>query len=264
MERLFFAFQIAAAWPCTYPKGRLIKESMRHLTLAFLQQQEKEKLLLHLQKDFPKPRFSLAPSALCNALLFLPEEQPRVAAYSLQWLSYQDSVNEYYQAIQLWLQQKHYPTASRPFLPHVTIAREPQELLSWQKGFSPFPAYASALHLYTSKPGSQYTPLWSHPFIAPFTEVPHTADLSFRILAETVEQLSLHAHLALAFSFPPITSYFPSHFFCQNLDEVIHSLNQTLFRCDCEIGAPFKAISYHGSLSQDESGLLSWTMVIDI
>ena len=35
-KRLFFGFEVKAPWPQGLPKGRILKEDQRHITIAFL------------------------------------------------------------------------------------------------------------------------------------------------------------------------------------------------------------------------------------
>ena len=107
----------------------------------------------------------------------------------------------------------------------------------------------------------KYEPIWSYPLLKPFEEIDHTADLAFLIRGENLQQLYQNAHLALSFSHPPFIKYIKEDPL-ENLDSVIRTLNRSLKELDQEEGAPFKAVSYHGSISVQDT--LLWEMIIDV
>ena len=72
-QRLFLALEVEAPWPSTYPSGRLIDETMRHITLAFLGNVSPEPLMEHLD-ELPHPSFQIGPAGRFEKMLFLPEK----------------------------------------------------------------------------------------------------------------------------------------------------------------------------------------------
>jgi len=87
--------------------------------------------------------------------------------------------------------------------------------------------------------------------------------IAFSIRGNSIEQLHLHAQLALAFKSPQLIPFFTSRL--QNsLEEVIISLNEMVSSADAEFGSPFKAISFHGTITPDEQNILRWEMIVDV
>lgn len=261
IKRVFFALEVEAPWPERLPSGRILKEENRHMTVAFLGNVD----FLHLQQhiaSLPLPPFPTAPCGICDKFLFLPKKHPRVVAGNIRWLS-QVSFDGYLSQLNAWLSAYDYPVEARAFLPHVTMARSPFNQEEWEKMFSPFPILAKGLHLYATVECLEYQPLWSYPFPLPFEEIEHTADIAFRVQAATMQELFLHAQMALAFKFPPLLAYFREVTEAEDLDTLIMGLNQVIARADCEIGCPFKAISFHGTVSEHNT-LLQWEMIVDV
>ncbi len=253
-KRLFFGAEVAAPWP-HLPAGRMIQEAQRHLTLAFLGNTSYS-TLQQILPNFPKPSFAIGPSGWCDRLLFIPEEHPKVAAYHVAWL--QGTLEPLHRAMKAWLALED----TRPFLPHVTVARSPFDQHEWLEHFQEIPLFVRAIHLYESTGNLNYTPLWTYPLLPPFEELEHTADIAFLIRGETLEALFAHAQLALSFNFPPFVRFF-STAIPNSLDALISLLNQGIGRADQEIGCPFKAVSFHGELVKKET-LLHWEMIVDV
>lgn len=261
-KRLFFGASIAAAWPHELPFGRLIAEEMRHITLAFLGQNTFHALETKLDQT-PIPSFSLGIGGIGSELIFLPKDHPRVIALQITWLenphplfAFQESLAQWLESHELILKKQH------SFFPHITIARTPFKREEWQKDFEPVPFFLSGIHLYESLGNLDYRPLWSHKLLSPFTELEHTADIAFKIRATSIKQLFTHAQLALFFKFPYLAQFYtPSS--TESLDEIIIELNRMIALADQERGCPFKAVSFHGSILQEES-LLTWEMIVDV
>jgi RNA 2',3'-cyclic 3'-phosphodiesterase len=267
MSRLFFGAHIEAPWP-TRPRskeknlGRVLEQADRHLTFAFLGDTSLEQLKSQLT-SFPAPDFPVGPVGICDKLLFLPEKTPRVAAYHIEWLSQQDRFNSFQQSLAKWLAEKKYPVDDRPFQSHVTQARAPFERTAWKELFTPLPAMMTSIHLYESVGDLHYNPVWSQAITPPFIELDHTADIAFQIQGEAPQQLHLHAQIALCFHFPallPFLSKKPT----DQLEPIVMDLNRTIAKADAEIGCPFKAVSFHGSIKPSENGLLTWEMIVDV
>ena len=261
-ERLFFGAQAEAPWPIDYPPARMIPEETRHLTLAFLGENAYSKLK-DLLPEIPRPSFEIGPAGIAKELIFLPKQASRVVAMSIDWLDADARLNIYQHALAQWLQNHGYPLDQRPFFPHLTIARAPFDKEIWKEQFTPLPFFIKAIHLYQSLGNLQYQSLWEIPFLPPFEEFEHTADIAFLIRGNCIAELHQHAQLALSFKFPPMVQFYSSHL--QNsLDEIIISLNELIAKADAEIGCPFKAVSFHGSIKPDKKNLLCWEMIVDV
>lgn len=263
-KRLFFAMEVASPWHPILPKGRLLDEAHRHLTLAFLGGIPYLPLLDKLA-DVPKPSFKIGPAGYFDACLLLPRRHPHAVAWHVKWLGNGGSVALFQKSLSDWLLSLGIALENREWAPHVTICRMPFNAQEWEEGFVPLPLYASSLHLYESIGGLKYVPLWSHPIKPPFEELNHTADLAFRIQGEDLDHLYQNAFTALSFKAPEFIEFFrrPSAPL-QNLDDLIIALNQILSEVDRTIGCPLKAVSFHGNLEQMENQILTWEMIVDV
>ncbi len=260
-KRLFFGAHVEAPWPKHYPSARMIDEKTRHITLAFLGEQLLSKWD-SLQALIPIPSFRLGPVGIADQLVFLPPEQSRVAALSVRWLDPMHALNHYQTLLANWLNEQGYSLDKRPFFPHITLARTPFDQEDWLREFCPLPIFVSAICLYQSLGNLQYEPIWQWPLLPPFEEFEHTADIAFLIRGMSMQELHLHAQLALAFKFPPLVDFLSTHL--QNsLNEIIISLNEIVARADTEMGCPFKAISFHGEV-KIEADMLMWEMIVDV
>ncbi len=250
--RLFLGFEVQTPWPKEFGKGRLLEEKDRHLTFLFLGERDPAEVLEAL---LPPP--SVFALGVFDECLFLPVRSPRVSAWHAAFLEGNEQLIRYRNELVIQLQVN-----DRDFLPHLTLARDPHELSSWKKSFQPLPFFCKALHLYESLGNSRYRILWSAPFLVPFEEISHTADVAFQIYGHSLQDLHLHAEIALSFLQPELLSFFtktkPS-----SLDEIIISLNEMIAKADSISGCPFKAVSFHGDLKQ-EKNLLSWEMIVDV
>ena len=251
-----------APWPKEYPPGRLIEEKSRHLTLAFLGNIPYPELAPHLS-SFPIPHFKFSPCGICDKLLFLPTDAPRVVSAHVKWLYKAGQLIAFQKNLLQWLKTLQLKVDERELLSHVTIARAPFMEQEWEDAFKTFPIVLSAIHLYESIGNLTYQPLWSYPFLKPFEELDHTADIAFHIQAEDIQQLHLHAQMALCFKFPALTPYLTKDL-ASSLDDIIIDLNAMVAISDQEIGCPFKAVSFHGSIQKDHQGILHWEMIVDV
>lgn len=260
-KRLFFGAQVEAAWPQELPEGRIIPEETRHITLAFLGQIGFLALerLLH---ETPLPLFCLGIGGIGAEFLFLPKEEHRVVALNINWLEDPHPLFAFQKNLSEWLEQSGYTLKKHAFFPHITIARAPFSTEEWKQHFEPTPFFISAIHLYESLGNLDYRSLWNCALIPPFTELEHTADIAFEIRGESIKQLFINAQLALFFKFPPLTQiYTPSAVI--SLDEIIIELNRMIALADEEFGCPFKAVSFHGKISE-RGRLLIWEMIVDV
>ena len=259
-KRLFFALEVAAPWPEAFPKGRLLEEGCRHMTLAFLGQVPYDSLKA-LLPQLPLPSFQLGPVGRFDRCLFLPQRRPRVVAWEVHWYG-GERLLAYQKLLSGWLRKHGCSIEERLFLSHVTLARWPFDKEGWSRLSYQLPMIGRAIHLYESLGNLRYEPRWSFALTPVFEEISHTADLAFKIRGENNQQLFLHAQLALAFSFPPFLS-FVAEGSPQSIEEIILELNGLVSRADAVIGVPFKAVSYHGNVVDCE-GVLEWEMIVDV
>ena len=260
-KRLFFGFSVNAPWPMTYPKGRMIEESSRHMTFAFLGNHP----FIELEKNlssFPKPAFLLSPVGMMDQLLFLPKSRPRVVSYHVTWFTNGDKMGDFQKAALNWLETLHFKVDRGPFLPHTTLARSPFDPQTWEEAFEILPVIVTGIHLYESVGNLRYVSLWEIPFLTPFQEIEHTADIAFVIFGKNLTELYLHGAIALSFKFPSFLKFIEKREMT-TLNEVIQSLNRMISLSDLEMGCPFKAVSYHGKI-KEEKQLFQWEMVIDV
>lgn len=260
-KRLFFGAEIKAPWPQEFPPGRVLEEPARHMTLAFLGHVPFPPLQAQLS-SIPVPKSTLSVAAKSDALVFMPKEHPRVVAAHLSWFDHNETILSFHKMLTEWLTEQGYKIDRRDFLPHVTIARAPFDPEEWQEAFQPLPMIVSGIHLYESIGNLTYVPVWSHQFTPLFDEVDHTADIAFTIRGATMEELHLHAQIALAFKFPPLLAYFSKQL-KKTLDDIIIDLNRIVGLADAELGCPFKAVSFHGNVVQNPS-FLTWEMIVDV
>lgn len=262
-KRLFFGIEVHAPWPSDLPRGRLLDENHRHITLAFLGNIP----FLPLQEklsSFPKILQNIGSAGYFDRCLALPPRHPHVIAWHVQWLEQNSMVQRSQIILSDWLVSQGYALDQRPWMPHVTLCRKPFDEEEWMNAFSPLPCYTGAIHLFESVGSLNYIPIWSYPLRAPFEEVDHTADLAFIVRGDNFENLFLNAFTALAFKAPDLLKYFhlPKPF--NHLDDIIIALNEILSRMDSIAGCPMKAVSFHGEAIQLEKALIQWEMIVDV
>lgn len=262
-KRLFFGFEVHAPWPEELPAGRLLAEKDRHMTVAFLGDVSYQKVI-SLLTSIPKPPLKVGLAGYFDRCLLLPERHPHVVAWHQQWWDESTTLQAFQSELIYWLQGKGF-SFSHPdsFLPHVTVCRAPFLKEKWLKSFVSLPFYIKDFHLYESLGSLTYKPIWSYPLMPPFEELEHTADIAYLIRGDSVKQIHRHAHTALAFRFPSLLPYFSEVKEVSSLDDVVIALNECVTRIDEEIGCPFKAVSFHGDLLEDEHGL-KWEMIVDV
>ncbi|MBS0629231.1 MAG: hypothetical protein JSS30_03285 [Verrucomicrobia bacterium] len=257
-KRLFFGFSIEEPWPHSYPRGRIIEENSRHLTLAFLGDVPFSRLRNALPQ-FPDPPVSLGPAGICDKLLFLT----RVVAQHVTWLVDDAPLLAFQQTVCQWLETLGYPIDRRPLLPHITLARAPFVEKEWERWFEPLPCIVTGIHLYESIGNLTYHSLWEIPLTRPFEEIEHTADIAFHVKGKNPAELYLHAALALSFKYPPFLKFIETGP-VGDLNQVIKELNRMIAQCDLSTGCPFKAVSYHTKLKQCQEGFINWEMIVDV
>jgi 2'-5' RNA ligase len=264
-KRLFFGLETKAPWPDHFPEGRLLEESHRHATLAFLGETNFSKIK-EILASFPKPPFRIGLSGKFDQCLFLPERDPRVVAWHITWLENPKPLFAYQKEFIQWLQSHGFNPRNpeRAWLPHVTISRKPFIVKEWRKAFTPLPCMITGLHLYESLGMSKYASLWHYPLLAPFEELEHTADIAFTIHGENLDQLYTHAQLALAFKFPPLLDFSAEEIKNNTFDDIIVNLNDLIAKADAQLGCPFKAVSFHGELKEEKNGPITWEMIVDV
>ncbi len=264
-KRLFFGFHIAAPWPAPLPEGRVIEEHFRHMTVAFLGEVpiSAVELLLPL---FPKPSFRIGPTGIFEKVIFLPKRFSRVVAWQICWKEDLLEIETFQEQFALWLHESNLLSLEkeRPHLPHVTVCRKPFSRRSWESSFSPLPLMVTGFHLYESLGFSHYRSLWEYPFILPFEELAHTADIAFKIRGKNLSDLYMHAQMAICFKFPSLSPTLPEKQDVVSIEDVVEKLNAWISLVDQTMGSPIKAVSYHGDALPKESDLLEWEMIVDV
>lgn len=263
IKRLFFAVQVHAPWPVKLPHGRMLDAAHRHMTLAFLGNQPYAPLREHLP-SFPTPPMQIGRVGWFDSCLALPERHPNVVSWHAAWLGDNLALASFQKKLIAWLLECGYDMDTREWLPHVTLCRQPFDLRAWKQTFVPLPFYTGSFHLYESPGNLIYNPVWSYPIRVPFEEIDHTADITFSIYGETLQQLYHNAFTALAFKFPPLLDFFASHLSLETVDDLIIGLNDIIGHADREIGCPFKAVSFHGQVANLEDLTLQWEMIVDV
>lgn len=263
-RRVFFAFEAVAPWPEILPEGRLLRESDRHMTVAFLGSVDFEKLM-DVLKTPPQMPFRVGLTGTFDKNLFLPPRRPSVVAWHANFGKGLEPLQTFAKSFIAWLQNCGFSpdNPDRKFLPHVTLCRSPFDFGKWRKMFTPLPMALKGLHLYESVGNLIYEKRWEYSIKAPFEEIEHTADIAFVVRGENRKQLHQNAKAALAFHHPPFLEYFDDT--CEeNLDDIIISLNDAVTRMDADQGCPFKAVSFHGDIIEESDQTLTWEMIIDV
>ncbi len=249
-EKLFFAAEIAAAWPQQLPDGRLIKPEFRHMTLSFLGMTDRKALMDKID-DVPLPSWRLPPCGIFQKWIFLPVDTPRVVAAVPTFLEGEKELLDYQKKL-----------SSSSFLPHVSVSRDPFDKEAWERFSCQIPFFVQGIALYKSLGHSTYQLLWGHPSPAPFEEIEHTADIAYKIRGENYSQLALHAVLALSFSFPAFIKYLKNIPAVSSVQDIVTLLNRCIAEIDILEGIGLKAVSYHATIEQNE--FLEWTMIVDV
>lgn len=255
-KRLFLGWECELARARPFPLGREI--SPHHITLVFLGNVEADMSKL---QGMPQYKGAISPCCIGSAVEFLPEKTPRVAALKLEGLpeeffSYQKEASD-------WFLKEGFPIDKRLYHPHVSLVRAPFEPIEWSEWFYQQPVLLTSIHLYESLGNSHYRPLLTQSLLTPFEEIEHTADVAFVVRGRNVEELFLHAQMAIAFHFPEFLRYVQAESL-KDLASIIRKLNELISLMDKEIGSPLKAVSYHGDIEKEKNGLLEWKMIIDV
>ncbi len=264
-KRLFFAYNVSAPWPEKFPRGRLISTLQRHMTLSFLGTVDYEHLLSILE-NLPPCTSCIGSVGVFDQCLFLPNKQANVVAWHGKLIGDTAKIINFQKSLTLWSQLEGYShdDIEREWLPHVTIARQPFDAAAWENVFKPLPFMLGDFCLYESLGNLNYAPIWKRSVTPPFEEIEHTADVAFNVYGQSLEQIYLHAMIAISFIFPPMLLYLEQNLKVNSLDDIIIFLNQFVYRADCSIGCPFKAVSFHGDLQILTNNILKWEMIIDV
>lgn len=260
-RRLFFGFGVEAPWPKSYPRGRIIPDSMRHMTLAFMADASPEKLM---QLKFPLPDLKRGLAGYFDEPIFLPPKHPRVVSWHPK-MSHLRQVAAYQQKLTEWLQLMGYEPdhPDRPWLGHVTVARGPFDIDQWRRQFQCLPFLSTHLNLYESVGNLRYEVLASHTLPPPFEEIPHTADIAFRIYGNSLEEIFERALLALAFRVPDLLMYRAPADPLESVEDIVRHLNRSITLMDVKQGCPLKSVSFSGEVKLLEEELI-WEMIVDV
>lgn len=262
-RRLFLGMEVFAPWQLPFPQARLLDEVHRHMTLVFIGDVHFSKLE-NLLISFPKPSFKVGKVGFFDKTLFLPEKHPSVVSWHVNWIDDSNELLAFQKECSHWLKSQGFQVHTKEeFLPHVTLCRSPFDQKKWEQAFTKIPVIVKDIHLYESLGDLKYVPVWTHRLKSPFEEMSHTADLGFKILSENILELFHHAEAALAFKFPAILNFLSDEKKFNGVEDMIIALNQLISRVDSEIGCPFKAISFHGSI-KEVNQILEWEMIVDV
>jgi len=263
-RRLFFAFKTTAPWPESLPKGRLLREQDRHLTVAFLGNADFPRMMEYLENP-PQIPFKVAPSGIFDKILFLPPDNPRVVAWRIDLGEYAEAVKTFHRSFIEWLKKQGFSPSQpdRELLSHVTLCRSPFQFHEWRKAFTRLPVALTGFHLYESVGNLVYESRWEYPMKPPFVEIEHTADIAFIIRGENLEQIHHNAKAALAFHYPPLLRYYEQKTI-ESLEDLIILLNEAVTKADSKEGCSFKAVSFHGEITHEDDDTLAWEMIVDV
>lgn len=266
-KRLFLGLSIEAPWNNSFPNGRILKIEDRHLTLIFFGKCDYSTIENHLGR-MPLPSFLVTPVGILDKFLFLPKKtQKKVVAYHATF--FDKELENYQQTLFDWcienrlIDSNQNSSCENRFLPHLTIARNPNSIEDWNNSFLPHPFYIKDLCLYESLGNCTYEVLWNKKFLLPIEELPHTADIAYIIRAKDLQDLYIHAQIALCFSDENFLPFIDLKTKIENLDHLVMELNHIVAIVDIEIGSAFKAVSFHGNI-KEENKILIWEMVIDV
>lgn len=230
-KRVFFAFEVHAPWPLSLPQGRVLSLSGRHLTIAFLGNVDYPSLEKILNR-FPPPKITTGLTGKFDRCLFLPPQRPNVVSWHVKWFDQAFDLGLYQKELSEWLSANgfHVKLHNEGFLPHVTLSRRPFHYREWREAFEVLPLYIKDIHLYESKSGLNYTPLWSYPLHAPF-EAKHDANgLIITARGENLTSLLNHCITGIAFSHPGILAKYPESTPVQEISELLPIVEDVLGR----------------------------------
>lgn len=263
MKRLFFGIEVKAPWIDPFPKGRILDENQRHLTLAFLGNVSFEKLLNELS-EIPIPSFKIGYTGYFDKTLFLPNHRPNVVAWGMHFFGDISKLYEYQKELTRWLDELDYSMDKRPWLPHVTLARRPFNLQEWEKYFSLLPFTTTRIHLFESKGNLNYESLWNYPLHPPFIELDHTADIAFMIYGNSFTEIYHNALTALAFKEAHIIEFIKENEKIESVEDIIYHLNHAIALTDSQKRCSLKAVSYHGEIFKNKDNIYEWEMIVDV
>ena len=259
MERFFIAFVIEAPWPDILPAARYLFAEERHLTLAFIGKAQPEKLLISFE-TLPKPPFSLGFCGYFDHLLFLPEHSrlPRVVAWHAK-IPQENAVRAFVAEIHAHMGLSF----DKPWLPHVTIGRNPFEKAAWEKEFQPLPFMTYKIALFESLGSLRYKPLAELLFTPPLERLEHTADIAFTVRGTSLNEILENALIGLSFDDPRFLRFQSSLKNVSSMEEIVMTLNRFIAAIDEIEGSAFKAVSFHGNV-KEKQGFYEWEMIVDV
>lgn len=257
-KRLFIGFDIECPWPNNFPAGRILNSNDRHLTMAFLGQAPFEKTLEFVHSlSLP---FKVGLAGQFNRCLLLPPKQPHVLAWNIDWFENNNDLLGFWRVLTDQLKLNQLPVSeNESFLPHVTLSRMPFIVKDWEKAFTPLPFIAKNLHLYESLGHSTYKSCWKLALKPPFNQITST---SFQLHGNSIEQLYLHAQVALSFLQPKFLPFIRTEIPSDNLLEVKFELINTIERHQDEIQGVFKSVDFEQAIRTEEDGTLTWMMEV--
>jgi RNA 2',3'-cyclic 3'-phosphodiesterase len=266
-KRLFFGWEAISPWQEDMPEGRYVTE--KHMTIAFIGNTNRHVDLEGILQAMPHPYFKIAPGGFFDKTIFLPLNFARAVAYHVSLFG-KNKMEEFYSSINAFLIEKKFilkkPHVKHKLLPHVTVARKPFDISKWKKAFIPMPVYFKNFYLYESIGNLQYNKsTWRYSLPAPFEEIEHTADLSFKIIGTNFYEIYCNSLLALFFNDIRLIPYADINAKTSSLEDIVQSLNAMIRKMDTDIGSQYKGVCYSGHmLFNEDTKLYNWEMIVDV
>jgi len=261
-NRLFIGASVVAVWPDKFLSNEIIKEENRHFTILFFggQDQDAKNILM----NFPKPESILSPTGVFSNYVGLPKRSPHLVAMEGKIITGMN-IEDYRNNISRWseMQKIDFKKPKRPFYPHLTICRKHPDIFKWESSKIKIPFYIDGINLYQSLGKSEYERLKTYPLVPAFEQIHHTADIAFLIRGESLQSIFINAQIALAFTYPDILDFLKTDVEISSQDQIVMKLNKVISNIDIEVGCPFKAVSFHGSFTQ-QLGYTQWEMIVDV
>lgn len=230
-KRIFLALKIKAPWRKNGSGKKVIKEELRHLTMAFLGQTSVDLLQNFLQDHTDDFQFQLPIFGYFSKLLLLPPFKARVFALNPIFLEHSPAIFAFQKKIEtLFLENGFIPDQPKPWLPHVSLVRSPFNYYSWKNTFNEFPFYAETFCVYESLGNLQYREIKSFKLPCPFRVTTQLNECT--IYAESSHESSLNLLLFLGFCL-----HFQVHEKCTNLQ----TLSEEDLKTFIQNSDPFKS-----------------------
>jgi 2'-5' RNA ligase len=264
IKNFFFAFELETIWEDDFKDLKVIDKKNRHLTLLFLGENNFNEIKKYLDQ-MSNLNIQIGSVGYFEKVIFLPENNPRAAAYKANFLNDELKIKNYQKELISFFKNKEINLKKeKDFLPHVTISRDKFDKKELKNKFIKAPFYIKSFNLYESLFSSNYKSLWKKEYLAPFKEIEHTADIAFEVVGIDCNQLLLNAFTAICFKEFKMLDYINLLKKVSSIDEIIINLNEILTQMEIDgYQAFFKAISLNQK-TYKKNNLIFWEMVIDV